>query len=83
MRTTISVEEKVLEAAKAEAASRGTTLSAFIEDAVRMVLMQRREPAQAPPFRLVTAGSGGTWPGVDLDRHSLLQEVDDVRKHGE
>ena len=80
MRTTISISESVLREARRRAAADGTTVSAVIEAALRAALAPkaRRRPRA---FKLVTFGGGGTQPGVDLDRTSMLLEGDDIRRH--
>ncbi|MGH8886960.1 MAG: type II toxin-antitoxin system VapB family antitoxin, partial [Egibacteraceae bacterium] len=68
--------DHLLRAAKEYVASRGTTLTSVIEDAVREVLA-RREPQAEAPFRLVTFGEGGLRIGVDLDDSAALLDLMD------
>jgi hypothetical protein len=45
--------------------------------------LKRREPASAPPFRLVTAGGGGPRAGIDLDRPRELLVAEDELRYGD
>lgn len=77
MRTTITLDERILRAAKRHAVQQGTTLSAVIEDALRAKLAAR-SATPVRPFKLVTFQGDGPGPGVDLDRTSELLERDDI-----
>ena len=76
MRTTIFLDDRLAVQVRREAAVQGLSVSAFIgktlDDAIN-----RREPAVARPFRLVTVGGGGPNPGIDLDRPRALEAADD------
>lgn len=77
MRTTIRLDDALLERAKRVALERGTTLTAVIEDALRRALTpaptSTREPIALPTFR-----GDGLLPGVDLnDTASLLDLMDE------
>jgi len=78
MRTTVRLDEALLERARAEAAKRKTTLTSLIEEGLELVLrrpMKRsgRRPVTLPECR----AGGGTLPGVDLnDTSSLLDRMD-------
>lgn len=76
MRTTISLDDRLAVQVRREAAVQGLSVSAFIgktlDDAIN-----RREPAVARPFRLVTVGGGGPNPGIDLDQPRALESADD------
>jgi hypothetical protein len=76
MRTTITIDDGILEEVKQAAGDSGRTLSGFIQDAVAAAL--HKDSPAARPFRLVTFGRGGTWPAVDLDRTSALLQEDDI-----
>ena len=77
MRTTITLPDRLLEAAKKRARDRETTLSAIVADALRLALSR---PATTPGrhFTLVTFRGDGTLPGIDLSRSSELFAVDDM-----
>ena len=78
MRTTITLDDGLFRAAKRLAARRDSSLSAVVQDALRVYLseVQRAKPKQH--FTLVTFKGRGARPGVDLDRTSELVEHDDV-----
>lgn len=80
MRTTITIDDDLLAQVKEAALATGTTVSDFIQEAVRTVLL-REQPAP-PPFRLVTFGALGTRPGIDLARASALLADDDLDAFG-
>jgi hypothetical protein len=81
MRTTITIDDEILEQLKARAAREGTTVSRLIEDSVRLAARPRAETA-GPAFELVTFGRGGSFTSLDIDRVSALIEQDDVARHG-
>lgn len=73
MRTTVSVDDQLLIAAKRRAQERGQTLGQVVEDALRRELSA---PASAdPPTVPVFRGRGGLRPGVDLTSNRALREV--------
>lgn len=78
MRTTVSIEDGLLERAKLEALQTGSTLGEVIEDALRLALLSEPKSARSRPFQpLKTFGGTGTQPGVDLDSSSSLLEIMD------
>jgi hypothetical protein len=75
MRTTININDRLLRLAKQRAAATERTLTAVIEDALRLALEQpgpqnANRPPLAPPV-----GEGGLQPGVDLDNNAALLDV--------
>jgi hypothetical protein len=80
MRTTITLDERLLREAKRLAARRRTTLSAVIAEALRVQLSGPR-PHSAPPFELVTFRGSGPHHGIDLDRTGALEELEDRHRH--
>jgi len=82
MRTTITIDEEILEQLKARAAKEGTTVSRLIEDSVRLAARPPAEDAGGQAFELVTFGKGGRFTTLDVDRVSALIEQDDLARHG-
>lgn len=80
MRTTISMEDRLAEGVRREAAARGLSVSAFIAKTLDDAL-KRPEPTQARPFRLITVGGEGPRPGVDLDRPRELESREDEERY--
>lgn len=78
MRTTIRLDDALLDRARREARRRGTTLTALIEEGLQTVLRTRQAPAPPSGFRLpVCNAGGGTLPGVDLnDSADLLERME-------
>ncbi len=77
MRTTININDKLLQsaelhAAKLHAAETNRTLTAVIEDALRLALEPKRVQALKRRVNLSAYGSGGLQLGVDLDDTSSL-----------
>ncbi len=77
-RTTIRMTTELMRELKQVAAREGVTITLLIEEAVREALAHRRAKGPRPSqARLPTAGSGGVWPGVDLDdMASVLDGMD-------
>lgn len=73
MRTTISIDDELFRTFKARAAERGTTLSAEIEEALRVDLA-RRTAAPMQSFELITNPTHAR-PGVDLDSNAALDDL--------
>jgi len=73
MRTTVRLDEALLERARHEAARRGVTLTSLIEQGLRLVL-RRPLPRRARPHVTlpVSSAGGGVLPGVDLDHSAAL-----------
>lgn len=83
MRTTISLDDRIGEAARRRAEEEGLSLSAYIARLIAAALAIPQSAAPAPPFQLITAGGSGPSRGVDLDRTSTLLEEDDVERYGD
>ena len=78
MRTTVRLDEALLERARKEAVKRKTTLTALIEQGLELVL---RRPMKSAASQLIVLpechAGGGTLPGIDLnDSASLLDRMD-------
>lgn len=67
---------------RSTALARGATVTAFIEEALRLALVGREQAERSEPYRVhpLTAGRG-VQPGVDLDDHAGLADLmdDDAR----
>jgi hypothetical protein len=72
MRTTVRLDQDLMEAAKKFALESGKTLTAVIEDALRQALARRDTAVRRQPVRLRTVGGKGVQPGVDLDDAAAL-----------
>jgi hypothetical protein len=75
MRTTIRLDESLLQEAKRLAAEKGTTLTSVIENALRQSFAGRKVAAQRGKIKFTTSGAGGLRPGVDLDDSAALLEL--------
>jgi len=80
-RTTVRLEDALLEQAKREAARRAETLTGLIEQGLRLVLVQRRAtPGRKRVVLPVCRLGGGTLPGVDVNDSSSLLDIMDGRR---
>jgi hypothetical protein len=80
MRTTISLDEGLLEDLKRRAQQARLSLSAFIVGTLRQALAKGQEPPKARPFKLITFGGDGLRPGVAFERlHEVEEEEDRAR----
>ncbi|WP_230864879.1 type II toxin-antitoxin system antitoxin vapB25, partial [Mycobacterium canetti] len=65
MRTTVSISDELLAAAKRRARERGQSLGAVIEDALRRELAAAHTGGARPTVPVFDAGTGPR-PGIDL-----------------
>jgi Arc/MetJ family transcription regulator len=79
MRTTVDIDDELLAAARRRAAEGGTTLTAFIEQALAAALASR--PRADKRFRLRWKPHAGRLrPGIDLsDRDALFDAMEGRR----
>lgn len=82
MRTTITLDERLLAQLKRRAAEQGTSVSKLVEQAVRLLVRAPRTPTDPQTFELVTFGKGGRFSRHNLDKTSRLLEADDVERFG-
>jgi len=75
MRTTIRLDEQLLEKAKNYALTHQTTFTAVVEDALREKLMKRPARKKQANIRLTTVSGSGVNPGIDLDDSSALLDA--------
>jgi hypothetical protein len=78
MRTTITIDDRLLAQLKKRAAEAGTSVSGLIEQAVRLLFRTPPAPKGQGRFELVTFGSGGRFSRLNVDKTSALLEADDV-----
>ncbi len=81
MRTTIRIDETLLQDAKHLAVRTGRSLTAVIEDALREALARQRAAAPRQPVEWVTVGGQGLRPGVDLDDSASLLDLMEAPDH--
>ncbi len=74
MRTTVSIDDELLGAAKRRARQRGETLGQVLEAALRRELAEPIPRGSPPPIPVFTGG-GGPRPGVDLSSNRALHEA--------
>jgi hypothetical protein len=73
MKTTLNIDNTVMQELKREAARRGCTMSELVETALRLLFQSRKRKADLPP--LPTFESGGAL--VDIaDRQALYQAME-------
>ena len=79
MKTTLDIDDELLVKAKAVSARERTSLTALIEEGLRLRL-RRRGPGRRgpPPMLAIYQGKGGLIAGVDpLSNRSMLDAADD------
>lgn len=74
MKTTLNIDEQVMREVKAEAARRGTTMSEFVEAALRRMLAAEPHEPELPP--LPTFHGGRELVDVS-DREALYRVFDE------
>ncbi|WP_206061477.1 DUF6364 family protein [Nonomuraea basaltis] len=81
-RTTVRIDEQLLNEAKAYAARNGRSLNSVMEDALRQLLNRATEAAERPRVELVTSGSR-LKPGIELTPEFIyrLIEQDDIERY--
>lgn len=79
MKTTLDIDDRLLERAKRHAAAQGTTLRAVVEEALRARLTPRPEGRPRYRFSPPTV-RGSSPPALDVaDRNALYDLLDDRR----
>ena len=71
MRTTITIDDALLDEVRRQAVARRQTVSEVIEDSVRESLLRRRD-SERHAFAVRAFHGGGTQHGVDLDDNAAL-----------
>ena len=81
MRTTVRLDDALLEQAKREAARRRETLTALIEQGLRLLLAQSRSRERRRRVVLPSCrAGGGVLPGVDLNDSAALLDIMEHRR---
>ena len=80
MRTTITLDERLIAQLKRRAAEQGTSVSRLVEQAVRLFVRAPRTPTTPQVFELVTFGKGGRFSQHNIDKTSALLEADDIQR---
>ena len=75
MRTTVRLDDQLLDKARRYGLDRGKTLTAVIREALVAYLAREEEPAPPASVTLPASGSGGLAPGVDLDDSAALLDL--------
>jgi len=80
MRTTVRLDDGLLDQARREAQRRGTTLTALIEQGLRLAILPPTPVERSARIRLpVSRARSGLIAGVDLDDSSaVLDRIDGV-----
>ena len=74
MRTTLTIDDELLAAAKRRARARGVTLGRVVEAALRRELVKAESSTSAPPIPVFDGGTG-LRPGIDLTSNRALHEA--------
>ncbi len=75
MRTTVRINDDLLQRAKQRAVAEGRTLTSIIEEGLTMILSTSPEGQRERVALPVSRARHGVLPGVDLNRTSDLEEV--------
>jgi len=75
MRTTVRLDDSLLQQAKELATRTGRTLTSVIEDALRQMLLTPPETLDTTSGPLPTFRGGGLLPGIDLDDTAALVDA--------
>jgi Arc/MetJ family transcription regulator len=74
MRTTITISDELMAAAKRRARERGQTLGEVVEAALQRELSERSERREAPTVPVFSGGTGPR-PGIDLRSNRAMHEA--------
>jgi len=81
MRTTVRLDDALLDRARREAERQGVTLTSLIDRGLRLVLANpEKRPKRARVEIPVCREGGGTLPGVDLDDSAALLDIVEGRR---
>jgi hypothetical protein len=77
-RTTVRLPEDLIKRAKRKAAAEGSTLTALIEEGLRLVVFPKSKEKAKRVMPRVSRATGGPRPGIDISNSAALQEMDDL-----
>jgi len=80
MRTTITLDDRLLAQLRRRAAESGTSVSKLVEQAVRLFVRSPRPSVTATSFELVTFGAGGRFSRQNIDKTAALLEGEDLER---
>ena len=80
MRTTITLDDRLLAQLKHRASESGTSVSKLVEQAVRLLVRTPRSAARQDSFELVTFGAGGGFSRQNIDKAAALLEAEDMER---
>ncbi|SPF35701.1 Antitoxin VapB25 [Candidatus Sulfopaludibacter sp. SbA4] len=75
MRTTVRLNDALLDEAKREARRRGGTLTSLIEEGLRKELAHSKPGPRRKVVLPVSKCRGGVMPGVDLTNNASLRDI--------
>ena len=78
MRTTVRLDDALLERAKREAVRRKRTLTSMIDEGLRLVLSQPKPAKRRKVMLPVSPQGGGLLPGVDINNTAALLDILDA-----
>jgi hypothetical protein len=79
-RTTVRLDDALLDQVKREAARRGQNVTTLIEQGLRLVLAERPRRRRGPYVLPVSPQAGGMLPGVDLNDSADLLDILEGRR---
>lgn len=74
MRTTIRLNDELLQTAKQHALATQRTLTQLIQDALVSLLEKERSAASPRVVELPTFRGDGTYPGIDINSNASLRD---------
>ena len=82
MRTTVTLDDRLLEKLKKRASETGGSVSQILEQAARRLLEDQPPEKRRKKFKLVTFGRGGRFSEKNIDKTSMLLEIEDGERFG-
>lgn len=77
-RTTVRLPEELIKRAKRKAAAEGRTLTALIEEGLRLVVSNKPAAKTKRVLPPVSDATGGPRPGIDISNSAAIQEMEDI-----